>query len=106
MVRFVLPRRRTSLARHVPDELQTAYYRMLAHTRTLSPDDEMLRIIEAMDILASSRAIPRSTLPKNANVFSKIWYIRDSHSTPSHVYCDGDAAAEIDPRSNGAAGLP
>ncbi len=34
-----------SLARLVPDELQTAYYRVLAHTRTLSPDDEMLRIL-------------------------------------------------------------
>lgn len=41
-----------SLARLVPGELQTAYYRVLAHTRTLSPDDEMLRILEAMGILA------------------------------------------------------
>ena len=41
-----------SLARLVPDELQAAYNRVLAHTRTLSPDDEMLRILEAMGILA------------------------------------------------------
>jgi len=41
-----------SLARLVPDELQAAYYRVLAHTRTLSPDDEMPRILEAMGILA------------------------------------------------------
>ena len=41
-----------SLARLVPDELQAAYYRVLAHTRTLSADDEMLRILEAMGILA------------------------------------------------------
>jgi hypothetical protein len=41
-----------SLARLVPDELQAAYYRVLAHSRTLSPDDEMLRILEAMGILA------------------------------------------------------
>ena len=41
-----------SLARLVPDELQTAYYRVLAYTRGLSPDDEMLRILEAMGILA------------------------------------------------------
>ena len=41
-----------SLARLVPEELQTAYYRVLAHTRTLSPDDEMLRILEAMGTLA------------------------------------------------------
>jgi vacuolar-type H+-ATPase subunit E/Vma4 len=33
-------------------DLQTAYYRVLAHTRTLSPDDEMLRILEAMGTLA------------------------------------------------------
>ena len=41
-----------SLARLVPDELQAAYYRVLAHTRTLSPGDEMLRILEAMGVLA------------------------------------------------------
>jgi len=41
-----------SLARLVPEELQAEYYRVLAHTRTLSPDDEMLRILEAMGILA------------------------------------------------------
>ncbi len=41
-----------SLARLVPDEMQAAYYRVLAHTRKLSPDDEMLRILEAMGILA------------------------------------------------------
>jgi hypothetical protein len=40
-----------SLARLVPDELQAAYYRVLAHTRTLGPDDEMLRILEAMGVL-------------------------------------------------------
>lgn len=41
-----------SLARLVPKELHTAYYRVLAHTHTLSPDDEMLRILEAMGVLA------------------------------------------------------
>jgi hypothetical protein len=41
-----------SLARLVPDELQVAYYRVLAHTRGLSLDDEMLRILEAMGVLA------------------------------------------------------
>jgi len=41
-----------SLARLVPEELQAAYYRVLAHTRTLGPDDEMLRILEAMGVLA------------------------------------------------------
>jgi predicted secreted protein len=41
-----------SLARLVPEELQAAYYRVLAHTRTLNLDDEMLRILEAMGVLA------------------------------------------------------
>ena len=35
-----------SLSRLVPN------YRVLAHTRSLSPDDEMLKILEAMGILA------------------------------------------------------
>jgi hypothetical protein len=49
-----------SLARLVPPELQTDYYRVLAHTRTLGPDDEMLRILEAMGILALvTRHTPR-----------------------------------------------
>src|ERR1700690_2284867 len=36
----------------VPPERQAEYYRVIAHTRTLSPDDEMLRVLEAMGILA------------------------------------------------------
>lgn len=39
------------LARLVPADRQAEYYRVLAHTKTLSPDDEMLRILEAMGIL-------------------------------------------------------
>jgi len=41
-----------SLSRLVPSELQREYYRVLAHTRSLNPDDEMLKILEAMGILA------------------------------------------------------
>lgn len=41
-----------ALARLVPEELQAQYYRVVAHTQHLSPDDEMLRILEAMGILA------------------------------------------------------
>jgi hypothetical protein len=40
------------LAGLVPEERQTEYYRVIAHTRTLSPNDEMLRILEAMGVLA------------------------------------------------------
>lgn len=40
-----------SLSRLVPSELQREYYRVLAHTHSLGPDDEMLKILEAMGIL-------------------------------------------------------
>ncbi|HEV2399906.1 MAG TPA: hypothetical protein VGS27_23395 [Candidatus Sulfotelmatobacter sp.] len=40
------------LAGLVPKERQAEYYRVIAHTRTLSPNDEMLRILEAMGVLA------------------------------------------------------
>ena len=40
------------LASLVPEERLTEYYRVIAHTRTLSPNDEMLRILEAMGVLA------------------------------------------------------
>jgi hypothetical protein len=40
------------LAEFVPPERQTEYYRVLAHTRTLRPDDELLHILEAMGVLA------------------------------------------------------
>ena len=36
----------------MPAERLTEYYRVIAHTRTLSPNDEMLRILEAMGVLA------------------------------------------------------
>ena len=39
------------LAGLVPNERQAEYYRVIAHTRTLSPNDEMLRVLEAMGIL-------------------------------------------------------
>ena len=56
-----------SLARLVPEELQAAYYRVLAHTRTLSPDDEMLRILEAMGTWPCSPAKHRRKLPRSAS---------------------------------------
>jgi hypothetical protein len=40
------------LAGLVPSERQVEYYRVIAHTRTLSPNDEVLRVLEAMGILA------------------------------------------------------
>ena len=49
------PQERTlfdELAGLVPEERHAEYYRVIAHTRTLSPNDEMLRILEAMGVLA------------------------------------------------------
>lgn len=40
------------LASLVSEERQAQYYRVIAHTRTLSPNDEMLRLLEAMGVLA------------------------------------------------------
>ena len=40
------------LAGLVPEERQAEHYRVIAHTRTLTPNDEMLRILEAMGVLA------------------------------------------------------
>ena len=40
------------LAGLVPAERQAEYCRVIAHTRTLSPNDEMLRLLEAMGLLA------------------------------------------------------
>ena len=40
------------LAGLVPAERQAEYYRVIAHTRTLGPNDEMLRLLEAMGMLA------------------------------------------------------
>src|SRR5271163_5135905 len=65
-----------SLARLVPEELQAEYYRVLAHTRTLSPDDEMLRILEAMGVLA---LLTRHTPKDIANERERIQEILDSH---------------------------
>jgi hypothetical protein len=59
------------LAGLVPPERQAEYYRVIAHTRTLSPNDEMLRVLEAMGILAlltretpAAIAVERKSLQK------------------------------------------
>ncbi len=72
-----------SLARLVPEELQTAYYRVLAHTRTLSPDDEMLRILEAMGILA---LLTRQTPKEIANERERIQEMLNLHLRFSEEY--------------------
>ena len=59
------------LAGLVPAERQAEYYRVIAHTRTLSPNDEVLRVLEAMGILAlltretpAAIAVERKSLQK------------------------------------------
>jgi hypothetical protein len=59
------------LAGLVPAERQAEYYRLIAHTRTLSPNDEVLRVLEAMGILAlltretpAAIAVERKSLQK------------------------------------------
>jgi len=53
-----------------------AYYRVLAHTRKLSPDDEMLRILEAMGILA---LLTRQTPMEIANERERFQELLDLH---------------------------
>jgi len=71
-----------SLARLVPDELQAAYYRVLAHTRTLSPDDEMLRILEAMGILA---LLTRHTPKDIADERERLQELLEAHQQHSEL---------------------
>ena len=71
-----------SLSRLVPEELQTAYYRVLAHTRTLSPDDEMLRILEAMGVLA---LLTRQTPRDIADERERIQETLDAHQSFTDV---------------------
>src|ERR1700691_5276566 len=57
------------LAGLVPAERQAEYYRVIAHTRTLSPNDEMLRILEAMGILALlTRETPAAIVAKRKSL--------------------------------------
>ncbi len=76
-----------SLARLVPDELQTAYYRVLAHTRTLSPDDEMLRILEAMGVLA---LLTRNTPKDIAEERERFQQLLEAH-----LQCSQDAQQKM-----------
>ncbi len=73
------------LATLVPEERQAEYYRVIAHTRTLRPNDEMLRILEAMGVLAlltretpaaiaTERKLMRESLDASAAQASAIEY--------------------------------
>jgi predicted secreted protein len=86
-----------SLARLVPEELQAAYYRVLAHTRTLSPDDEMLRILEAMGILALlTRHTPKDIADERER-FQKLLELHRQFSDKAQQRMDG-YVRELDAR--------
>ena len=80
------------LAGLVPDERLTEYYRVIAHTRTLSPNDEMLRILEAMGVLAlltretpaaiaAERRLLRKILERSASQASAVEKRMESYTT-------------------------
>jgi hypothetical protein len=60
--------------------LQTAYYRVLAHTRTLSPDDEMLRILEAMGTLALLTRHTPKDIPDERERFQEMFELHQQFS--------------------------
>ena len=60
------------LAGLVPEERLTQYYRVIAHTRTLSPNDEMLRILEAMGVLALLTRETPAEIASERKVLQKI----------------------------------
>src|SRR5215469_12880851 len=60
------------LARLVPEERLTEYYRVIAHTRTLNPNDEMLRILEAMGVLALLTRETPTAIVAERKLFQKI----------------------------------
>jgi hypothetical protein len=80
------------LAGLVPEERLTEYYRVIAHTRTLSPNDEMLRVLEAMGVLAlltretpaaiaAERKLLRTILENSASQASAIEKRMESYTT-------------------------
>jgi hypothetical protein len=80
------------LAGLVPEERLTEYYRVIAHTRTLSPNDEMLRILEAMGVLAlltretpaaiaAERKLLRTILENSASQASAVEKRMESYTT-------------------------
>jgi len=80
------------LAALVPEERQAEYYRVIAHTRTLSPNDEMLRILEAMGVLAlltretpaaiaAERKLLRKILENSASQASEVEKRMEAYTT-------------------------
>ena len=71
------------LASLVPVERQAEYYRVIAHTRTLSPNDEMLRVLEAMGILALLTRETPAAIAAERKSLQKI--LENAHSNADEV---------------------
>ncbi|MGH9560142.1 MAG: hypothetical protein ACRD3S_01700 [Terracidiphilus sp.] len=78
-----------SLARLVPDELQTEYYRVLAHTRSLSPNDEMLRVLEAMGILTLLTCHTPKDIARERQRFQELLELHRRHSAETQQKTHG-----------------
>ena len=70
------------LAGLVPAERLAEYYRVIAHTRTLSPNDEMLRLLEAIGILA---LLTRETPAEIAAERKSLWKILESAASQANA---------------------
>jgi hypothetical protein len=70
------------LAGLVPAERLAEYYRVIAHTRTLSPHDEMLRLPEAIGILA---LLTRETPAEIAAERKSLWKILESAASRANA---------------------
>ncbi len=71
------------LAGLVSPERQTEYYRVIAHTRTLSPNDEVLRVLEAMGILALLTRETPAAIAAERKSLQKI--LENAHSKADEV---------------------
>lgn len=69
------------LAGLVPEERLTEYYRVIAHTRTLSPNDEMLRILEAMGVLALLTRQTPAAIAAERKLLQKVLETSASHAS-------------------------
>jgi hypothetical protein len=70
------------LAELVPAERLAEYYRVIAHTRTLGPNDEMLRLLEAMGLLA---LVTRETPAEIAAERKSLQKILESSASQANV---------------------
>jgi hypothetical protein len=82
------------LAGLVPAERLAEYYRVIAHTRTLGPNDEMLRLLEAMGLLA---LLTRETPAEIAAERKSLQKILESSASQANVVgaCDSVSSSPV-----------